>query len=356
MDIKIRTYICFFVSLLLIFFIACSPDSIKVKPLAGFDFSPKENIVVSDTIKFLNMSENSNSYFWDFGDGDTSTLKDPTHVYERSGSFIVTLISTNEELIDTSSITVTILKMPEKKPVASFEYLPNKNIRIDGDVKFLNTSENSNSYFWDFGDGDTSTLKEPTHAYKSYGSYIITLISTNETLTDTISKTVTLSDVLTLNNSLPIDVDNDSIFDFEIKFIAGGNGGHFSYSNLKLYSYNDYYIITDTITLVWDEYINNIYKKTLIIPYKFNYGDTINTYNKYLQNNAYFYYNYQQVYGIKLLYDCWLEQYSKYVGFIRNKGNKSEIGWIKLSISNGLTAFFISCKIPITGNSIVIDK
>lgn len=72
--------------------------NILAPPIADFNASPGENTPVEfrkGTFSFDNSSENATSYSWDFGDGTVSTLSDPTHKYEQTGSFRVTLYATN---------------------------------------------------------------------------------------------------------------------------------------------------------------------------------------------------------------------------------------------------------------------
>jgi PKD repeat protein len=59
------------------------------EPTADFTFStPTE---VGETILFTNLSTNSENYSWDFGDGNYSTIESPTHVYEKPGTYTVSL-------------------------------------------------------------------------------------------------------------------------------------------------------------------------------------------------------------------------------------------------------------------------
>jgi PKD repeat protein len=78
-------------------------------------------------------------------------------------------------------------------------------------VSFSNTSTGANTYLWNFGDGDTSTLAAPTHVYSTAGNYSVTLTACNSGLCDT----------LTMNNYIfvdgdcvwPGDVNSDNIVD-----------------------------------------------------------------------------------------------------------------------------------------------
>ncbi len=60
-------------------------------------------------VNFTNTSILSTSYAWDFGDGQTSNLENPSHVYSDTGTFIVQLIASNECATDTTTVTIQIL-------------------------------------------------------------------------------------------------------------------------------------------------------------------------------------------------------------------------------------------------------
>jgi PKD repeat protein len=94
------------------------------EPIAGFEVE-----TASDVASFTNMSEGANNYFWDFGDGATSQLPEPEHVYPGSGTYLVTLIATNSCGSDTSQFEVvietTLYQYPELG--AHLEIWPNPN-------------------------------------------------------------------------------------------------------------------------------------------------------------------------------------------------------------------------------------
>jgi PKD repeat protein len=86
------------------------------------------------------------------------------------------------------------LHVPPAAPISSFVY---ENVPCDtGTVEFTNTSLNSDLYSWDFGDGFGSTDPSPTHTYNDVGDYIVTLIATNSSTTqsDTFVMTITVFD------------------------------------------------------------------------------------------------------------------------------------------------------------------
>jgi PKD repeat protein len=71
---------------------------------AGFSFT----VTGGTTVNFTNSSTGGTSYDWDFGDGNTSTLTDPSHTYTSSGTFTVTLIASNDCYSDTITKTVMV--------------------------------------------------------------------------------------------------------------------------------------------------------------------------------------------------------------------------------------------------------
>ncbi|HUP21736.1 MAG TPA: PKD domain-containing protein [Thermoanaerobaculia bacterium] len=83
------------------------------------------------------------------------------------------------------STTITIQRLPR----ADFTFGTN-NLT----VVFTDTSTGRPTRWqWDFGDGNTSTLQNPTHAYSAPGTYVVTLIASNSQGSDTISKFVSVS-------------------------------------------------------------------------------------------------------------------------------------------------------------------
>jgi len=75
---------------------ACKEDD-EAPPRATAAFTVQNNGCDAPcVITFVNTSQNANSYSWDFGDGTTSTVEDPTHLYEQAGAYTATLSATGE--------------------------------------------------------------------------------------------------------------------------------------------------------------------------------------------------------------------------------------------------------------------
>lgn len=120
---------------------------------------------------------------WHFGDGTTSNLLNPVKTYTAAGTYSIKLVSSFGACVDSSIKTITILP----KPVSAFTATPVSSCRVPVTVSFANTSAGATTSFWNFGDGSTSTVVNPTHIYTTPGVYTVSLVSANATgCTDTL--------------------------------------------------------------------------------------------------------------------------------------------------------------------------
>ncbi|MEE9443188.1 MAG: PKD domain-containing protein [candidate division Zixibacteria bacterium] len=150
-------------------------------PIADFIYDVSEGC--SDgTVIFTDRSINASSWFWDFGDGNTSIEQHPTYVYSASGTYMVSLTVTNECGEDTEQREVDILI--GKAPIADFS-ADNVEGCIGYPISFIDLSTDANSWYWEFGDGHTSTDQHPMHSYGATGTYTVTLTVANECGEDT---------------------------------------------------------------------------------------------------------------------------------------------------------------------------
>jgi len=104
------------------------------------------------------------AWAWDFGDGNTSTLQNPSNVYINSGIYNVQLTSFTAHCSNTISIAITV----DPKPVINFASNPDAGCTTLN-VSFDNTTTGAVDYSWDFGDGFTSNLEDPTHGFLNLG-------------------------------------------------------------------------------------------------------------------------------------------------------------------------------------------
>lgn len=90
------------------FLFSCSKDSSTTDELAVSFSMDKANATVGDNITFTNTSQYGTSYGWDFGDGNTSIEKNPTHSYSSTGEFTITLTANGDEGSGSTTEPVTI--------------------------------------------------------------------------------------------------------------------------------------------------------------------------------------------------------------------------------------------------------
>lgn len=158
-------------------------DYIEVNDVPTADFVASTDGL---EVQFSNMSQNADSYHWDFGDGEESTSENPTHQYAVSGEYTVTLSATNECGTVTYSMNLGIGDFPNAQFTAS---------STEGCIPFTVTFENLydgdvTDYKWTFegGNPETSTSATPSVTYESIGSYDVLLIVENGLGSDTILK------------------------------------------------------------------------------------------------------------------------------------------------------------------------
>jgi PKD repeat protein len=153
--------------------------------------------VVGDTVQFADWSTSATaiqSWFWDFGDGTTSTLQNPVHVY-NPGTYDVTLTIQTDSCISSIIIPVTISAVNPLQCQADFNYYDFSAFGVPG-ISFSDESIAGSpiiSWYWDFGDGNNSTDQNPIHAYTSSGSYIVSLTIQTGFCTSTYTDTVWVS-------------------------------------------------------------------------------------------------------------------------------------------------------------------
>ncbi|MDR2835560.1 MAG: C25 family cysteine peptidase [Bacteroidales bacterium] len=152
-------------------------------PIADFIAVPT-TIIEGENVTFTNNSQYAVNYFWDFGDGETSTENNPIHTYVNIGTFTVSLIVSNQLGNDTLIRELYIIVNQNLNlPVANFIF--NVTETCDGIVNFTNSSTNFASLLWDFGDGTTSTEINPIHHFVQNGNFFVSLTATNSNGNDT---------------------------------------------------------------------------------------------------------------------------------------------------------------------------
>ncbi|MFZ1706125.1 MAG: PKD domain-containing protein [Saprospiraceae bacterium] len=153
---------------------------VLANPISSFTFASQ-----GLTVDFTNTSTNATNYLWNFGDGNTSTVQNPTHTYATIGTYTVTLESSNSCSTANSSQSIGL----SIAPIASFTTNNNPNGCSPYIIQFVNTSQNNpTSFLWTFEGGipATSTEQNPTITYSNPGNFDVTLIANNTLGSDTI--------------------------------------------------------------------------------------------------------------------------------------------------------------------------
>jgi len=120
------------------------------------------------------------SWAWDFGDGSTSTLKNPSHVFSNAGTYSVTLTITTFGGCTNNNSGTPLVITASPLPIAVFSVNATKfDLPFDALI-CTNQSVGAVTYNWNFGDGTTSTMTDPQHVYTSIGTFQIQLIATNQ--------------------------------------------------------------------------------------------------------------------------------------------------------------------------------
>ncbi|MES2380244.1 MAG: PKD domain-containing protein [Bacteroidota bacterium] len=139
----------------------------------------KVNFFAADTI--------NTTHQWDFGDGTSSTLSNPTKLFPSNNNPIITYKSTNTVTACTSSIAKKIFMNAD---TINLVY-PDMNIFPDADTAqnvsiYFNDTSNIKTISWQLGDGDTSSSKSVYHKYTNPGIYLVKATITTVYLNQTI--------------------------------------------------------------------------------------------------------------------------------------------------------------------------
>ena len=140
-----------------------------------------------NTVNFIDESYGyPTEWAWDFGDGNTSVEQNPVHVYTNMGEYLVTLsivadsgncTSTFQELVFVYNDTIS----PGNCQAMFFAYGDSLNMLTQNFIDMsttINPSGTPDSWYWDFGDGNSSTEQNPTYTYAEEGDYEVCLTIT----------------------------------------------------------------------------------------------------------------------------------------------------------------------------------
>jgi PKD repeat protein len=187
-------------------------------PLASYSVS---NTCLGDSVQFNNQTAfngtGSLNCFWDFGDGNSSSIFSPKNYYGSSaGSWNTQLIAeASNGCRDTSNLIVSL----SEKALPAFS-VSTDTACVGNAIQFTDNSvapaSGTISYlFWDFGDGDTSSGPSVSHVYQNTGNYVVSLTVRTPTSCDT-------------SVSYPVFVIASPLAEFTTSNVCFGDSAHFS--------------------------------------------------------------------------------------------------------------------------------
>lgn len=148
-------------------------------PSANFSFGP-DNGSEPLTVLFTDLStsyDGITSWFWSFGDGSTDKRQNPSHTYVQSGTYTVSLTVKEADGDTDTEVKTGCIKVADTEPTARFS----ASLRSGAEpltVSFMDLSTSHDgvaSWSWSFGDGSTSTERNPKHTFSRDGNYTVSL-------------------------------------------------------------------------------------------------------------------------------------------------------------------------------------
>lgn len=145
------------------------------KPKASFTAN-KFSACIGDSVWFVNQSDSATAYLWTFGDGTTSTLAAPFHLYTAPGSYNVVLTAfrnnpSGNVCTDSAKQTITVTTTQ----TGFFTVSDSVGQCSPFTVTLMNKNKPSVSAVWNLGDGTTATGDSLVHTYQTAGTYSVKL-------------------------------------------------------------------------------------------------------------------------------------------------------------------------------------
>ncbi len=154
-------------------------------------------------------STGETTYLWSFGDGDSSTISQPTHIFSLAGTYTTSLMVTSSQgLTDQKTVTVTVNattppNTPPNAVISSSTAVGEAPFAINFDGSGSNDAEGDiATYIWSFGDGATATGVSAAYTYTDPGSYTATLtVTDSQSESDIITTPVIITEPTTPNET-----------------------------------------------------------------------------------------------------------------------------------------------------------
>ena len=147
---------------------------VKPHPKSSFIINDSDQCLSGNNFVFHNTSTGSSSFFWDFGNNNTSFNTPTSNTYTLDGSYSVKLISTT---VYGCKDSATKLVHVRPHPISAFTSNDSSQCLSVNNFVFSNTSSGSVSSLWSFGDATFSGINSPTHSYLQAGTFPVKLVS-----------------------------------------------------------------------------------------------------------------------------------------------------------------------------------
>jgi gliding motility-associated-like protein len=155
------------------------PSFIVIQKIVANFKADTTKICAGQGVNFTDLSTPlSTSRNWSFGDGATSPAANPAHTYAAAGTYTVSLQSTDASgCVDTKTKNAFITVY--KNPVPGFTSGNTNGCSLPFVVAFSDTTSGAVSWNWNFGDGGSSAVQNPSHSYTVAGTYTVSLTVKN---------------------------------------------------------------------------------------------------------------------------------------------------------------------------------
>jgi gliding motility-associated-like protein len=224
-------------------------DPVPTADFSGFPLTGCAPLPVTFTDLSSGNGGNITGWWWNFGDSNTSTLQNPSHIYDVAGTYDVTLIvASTGNCRDTITKVGYISAYPQV--TADFTVNPGVTDEFQRNITFTDQSTGgANIWNWNFGNGTTGIVQNPVVAYQDTGTFIITLVANNQyNCPDTAFGTVRINPVSTFYVPNAFSPNGDGINDY-----FGGTGTNIKTYELLIFNrWGNLIYNTDDMLKPWD--------------------------------------------------------------------------------------------------------
>ena len=218
---------CLFLVLIALFTPFCTTPQV----FADFTNVNSINGCESLVVEFQDISSgNPTSWLWDFGNGVTSNLQNPTVIYNSPGVYNVSLLVTDGLSGDIKTID-SLVKIYEKPEIEIISYNDNGCAPFFTSFNSL-SNKNIVSWYWDFGDGGNSNNQSPNYVFSQSGEYSVTLAVIDE---NNCQSLITKNNLISVKVSPQASFHADNVFSCDsseiINFInTSYNASHYTWN------------------------------------------------------------------------------------------------------------------------------